>query len=727
MGSDGSGSSRCTRKVSLASYFALELLAFTVSLVALLSPSWQYVYLEEGRTEHHHGLWLDCKRDYSHDYGRTREYYESLYRLDRQQNPFDQFWLPPLMCVYKFDYYIDPEDLYERNYEENRLQDDANQHLFLGWKIASLVGHGLSVMASAAALLICVCAFCHRALVCASTVLCVIAFLLAVTGEVVFFMFANYQDNSMIKEDDGVYEQFFGWAFYMSLSGVILHALASAIGILATSVSYRKRSSKLIKIEVVDNDSSMLLEEGSTRPFKRSFSAIYRVDSEALRKWERDYMKKVKESQERTSNNFKRTASMPNIKKKKTSKESSNISSLRRDSVLHRSSSNVLSTASNETKSTNTLEERSPPLRPPAKPLKSALKPSAIGPTYAPPMVADSGPDATYEYLPYEGSIQSQSTPTYTANSSMNLDSFIGISRQPNKSGSQETRMNVYDKVFDGGQKTTTIDDSYQSYLQPNSLKGGSTLSRSDLNRPSLLPTSYPKDSVGSADCLNTSQNSSSASQKARPSTADPLLRDRIKTTKETFITEENVRRRYDIDRNQQGPRTSQGTTVSFKDIPEEIAPAPPAVPPKPKIPPTNAVAGSPPKSISLNTFSGETTFGVKANQRSLTNIAFRPSVSEQVSAFDRPDSTDVGSLNSFLTSPKSTLIEGPVRRLISSRLDEVDRSVGSSAQLENEVMDDTLTKKSYVRDAEVRLNLFMEDSPQRSPYAKKDGGETTV
>uniref|UniRef100_A0A1I7YL19 Clc-like protein n=1 Tax=Steinernema glaseri TaxID=37863 RepID=A0A1I7YL19_9BILA len=724
MSSDSTGSSRCTRKASLSCYFVLELLGFTLSLVALLSPSWQYVYLEEGRTEHHHGLWLDCKRDYSHDYGRTREYYESLYRLDRQQNPFDQFWLPPLMCVYKFDYYIDPEDLYERNYEENRLQDDANQHLFLGWKIAALVGNGLSVLASGAGLLVCVCAFCHRALVCASTVLCIIATLLAVAGQVVFFMFANYQDNNIIKEDDGVYEQYFGWAFYMALAGLIFHSLATAIGCLATSVSYTKRSSKLVKIEVVDNDSSMLLEEGSTRPFKRSFSAVYRVDSEALRKWERDYMKKVKESHERTSNNFKRTASMPNMKKKAL--RGSDSTSLRRDNALHRSSSNVLSMGSNDTKSTNTLENRSsPPQLPQQKPLKSALKPSAIGPTYAPPVLQDGGNDATYEYLPYEGSVATQSSQPYTANSSLNLDSFIGVSRQPVKPGGHETRMNVYDKVFDASKnKTTTIDDPYQSYLAPNSLKGGSTLSRSDLPKATLLPTSYPKESTGSADCLNTSQNSSSASQKMRPSTAEPTLRDRVNTVKETFITEENVRRRYDVDRNLQGPRTSQGTTVSFKDIPEEIAPPPP-VPPKPTITPSGTLTSPPPKSISLNTFSGETTFAAKANQRSLTNIAFRPSLAEQVNAFDRPDSTDVGSVISSVNTPRSTLIQGPVRRLLGSRLDEVDRSVGSSAQLENDVMDDTLTKKAYLRDAEVRLNLFMKDA--QKTYSKKDGGETTV
>nr|CAD2192304.1 unnamed protein product [Meloidogyne enterolobii] len=64
--------------------FLLILIFATTSLIlGLLTPSWQIVYLEEGRTEHHHGLWLDCKRDYSYDYGRSKEYYATLHRYRR--------------------------------------------------------------------------------------------------------------------------------------------------------------------------------------------------------------------------------------------------------------------------------------------------------------------------------------------------------------------------------------------------------------------------------------------------------------------------------------------------------------------------------------------------------------------------------------------------------------------------------------------------------------------
>ena len=42
------------------------------------------------------------------------------------------FLYPSLQCVYKFDYYIDPEELYDHNHDENRINNDAYQHLFLG-------------------------------------------------------------------------------------------------------------------------------------------------------------------------------------------------------------------------------------------------------------------------------------------------------------------------------------------------------------------------------------------------------------------------------------------------------------------------------------------------------------------------------------------------------------------------------------------------------------------
>ncbi|VDL70910.1 unnamed protein product [Nippostrongylus brasiliensis] len=296
--------SKCGRKAALSSFFATTFIAFTFSVIALISPAWQYVYLENGRTEHQHGL------------------------RDLQGSPFDIFFLPPLQCVYKFDYYIDPEDLYDHNHDENRIQNDAYQHLFLGWKIAALSGCGSAVLFSASALLLAVCAFCHRTFICASTVLVSIAAILSSIGVSVFYGWANYQDNKVIKEDeDTTYEQMLGWAFYCQIVTTVIHWLASMLGCFVTSVSFSKTRAKLVKIEVVEgNDESELLPGGrsSTQPFKRSFSlfisvinqAIYRVDSQSLRQWERDYLRNAQERQRGEQGTFRRTSSVPNFSKK---------------------------------------------------------------------------------------------------------------------------------------------------------------------------------------------------------------------------------------------------------------------------------------------------------------------------------------------------------------------------------------------------------------------------
>ncbi|KAI6211735.1 hypothetical protein M3Y96_00465900 [Aphelenchoides besseyi] len=327
------GSMGCSKRaVWLSAFMTIQVLGFTACLIAVATPTWQYVYLEDGRTEHHHGLWLDCKRDYSDQYGKSREYYETLYRLDHLQMPFDQFWLPKLMCVYKFDYWLDDEDWYEHGYDENRLQGDAYQHLFIGWKIAALTAHCFSCVCSMSAIIIMFCAFCHRLLICVSAVLVSLSVITAFIGNVVFYMFANYQDNNVIHEEDGDYEQYFGWSFYSALLGNVLLLISSIIGCLATSAVVSFGKAKLVKIEIAEQDRDQLLNSGhssamgsgpagsrttgSTPGFKRSMSAVYKIESAALKKWEREQMRQLQRNEAQRSAAFKRTNSMPNIVKK---------------------------------------------------------------------------------------------------------------------------------------------------------------------------------------------------------------------------------------------------------------------------------------------------------------------------------------------------------------------------------------------------------------------------
>ncbi|EPB76988.1 Clc-like protein [Ancylostoma ceylanicum] len=380
------GVSKCGRKAALSTFFVVTFTAFTLSVISLISPSWQYVSLENGRTEHHHGLWLDCKRDYSFDYGRTREYYETLYRRDLQGSPFDIFFLPPLHCVYKFDYYIDPEDLYDHNHDENRIQNDAYQHLFLA--------------------------------------------ILSTIGVTIFYAWANYQDNKVIKEEeDTIYEQMLGWAFYCQVVTTIIHWLASMLGCCVTSVSFSKTRAKLVKIEVVEggDESQLLSSRNSSQPFKRSFSAIYRVDSQSLRQWERDYMRNAQERQERQEDEvwssgarkyrlsvtrlsikhtFKRTTSMPYYSKKQRAAAQKKLAG-RSAHDFFSSTSNITETT--HTGSMNILERNQPrsvsaqpvpPANPTSYPAAPKLKSALKTPQQSRKSVNISDSDITYEYLP---------------------------------------------------------------------------------------------------------------------------------------------------------------------------------------------------------------------------------------------------------------------------------------------------------------------------------------
>ncbi|VDK27676.1 unnamed protein product [Gongylonema pulchrum] len=611
---------KCSRKTALAIFFLLELIAYLLSCIALISPSWQYVYLENGRTEHHHGLWLDCKRDYSHDYGRSREYYETLYRLDKQQSPLDQFFLTSLLCVYKFDYYIDSEDLFDHNHDENRLQDDANQHLLLGWKLASLAAFGFATLTAGAALLLSVCAFCHRTLICAAAVLVTVAALLSSAGLLVFYIWANYQDNNIIKEEDGIYEQHFGWALYMQIAGTFIYFLASFMGCVTTAIAFKKDRAKLVKIEVVDGDESILLDKSSSLPFKRSFSAVYKVDSAALRRWEKDYMNLVKSGSAANRNNFKRATSVPNFKKYPRVNQKSPDQQKITKSISDLFTSTDYCNFSTTTKTFTSTARAGPSPAPPTP--KSILKASskrAPSLSEATQHLSDD-PDLTYEYLPCDSVGKSQSMETITKSVTPFTDTADIYDQNRSTLDSRnhpETAVNVYDKVYEH------IPDAIKPgvYEQPNSYR-----------------TRNPRGAAGNT-AIKTCRESKSAS---------PALDLR------NFAVEQ------------------RGSPYS----------------------PSQHSSGAGVKDVVINTFDIGT-FAAREGQKSIKNLAFRPSENENVEEFERSDSSGPSSLGTFTSNKRRKYLR-----------DETDRSVGSSATLENETVQDE--KDDERCEAELRLNLFM-------------------
>lgn len=767
-----SGYSRCSRKFALSVFFSVELLAFTICLLSLLSPSWQWVGLERGRTEHHHGLWLDCKRDYSFDYGRDREYYETLYRRDYQGTPFDVFILPPLECVYKFDYYIDPEDLYDHNHDENRLQDDAYQHLFLGHKIAALSACGVGVILAGASLLLGICSFCHRTFIAASTSLVTLASLLSYAGVGAFYGWASNQDNAVIKQqaEQETYEQHLGWAFYFQLGGATLHLLAASLGCFATSVAFSKGRTKLVRIDVVESAHSAsqadLLSSAhnltENAPFKRSFSAIYRVDSSSLQQWEKDYAKKVKQTQEA----FVRTKSMPMLGKRQSMRKKR--SSEKRVSLAdHRSSSNLFlssgcETGETTTGTTNTMESSSSGRRPPSIPtpqppkqLKSALKTrqteGRFASTYEINRGTDSGNDGgldtTYEYLPCDQS--------HTRNG---VSSFL----------TGKSRKGVYDTVYDH--------DPADFYLEPNSIaearRSTSTLNtlNSDL-RGHFLP-GMPLTSGSSQSIPVPQREETLIDDVIRPSTSiddrgvDTHTRIREMQTIEELQRIERIKRcrpqpppKPPTVSKQSGSALVPPPSTTFQVTPQvSITPRTPDPLRKPILGPkelgfTPGTSGygycssltsesSPPRELTLNTFGDH-----RGSTRSLTSLKFRSGFDGGGSGaeiFDRPDSSvepplPSSSPSSSTTSKRETVKPLNLHRklLMGTVPDEVDRSVGSSTVMENETLrESNASPLSYARDAELRLNLFLSDPVISTPSSSLlrpntridcDNNETTV
>ena len=197
----------------------------------------------------------------------THTDHPSRCRLNEIETPFEQFFLPQLQCVFKFDYWLDDEDWYEPGYDENRLWGDAYQHLFTGWKIASFSAHSFGLIGTAVSIVLLICGFCHRLLLCVAAVLITLSTLGCTAGNVIFYMYANYQDNNIVKEEDGIYEQYFGRSFYASLIGNVFMLVSSLISCCATSAVLAGRKTRLVKVEVdTVGDQARLLQLREMNP-----------------------------------------------------------------------------------------------------------------------------------------------------------------------------------------------------------------------------------------------------------------------------------------------------------------------------------------------------------------------------------------------------------------------------------------------------------------------------
>ncbi|CAD6190781.1 unnamed protein product [Caenorhabditis auriculariae] len=342
----------------------------------------------------------------------------------------------------------------------------------------------------------------------------------------------------------------------------------------------------------------------------------------------------------------------------------------------------------------------------------------------------------------------------------MPCDSTIGVStflggRTPTKELVGPAYDEVYEQIAD-------------TYLEPNSVKARQSTStlNTDVESARLLPSSG--NLASSSQSIPVKQRTTVIDDVARPLSFDEGQKDNLQLhrTREKMIMEEITRKEL----------------FKKKPIPPAKPPTPIKPPPKPtalsirdfgidmskqttgscqqissrvdfpttsSVPTSSTNVARPSSRIfessdRLDVLRGRpappTTYSHQPSG-SITNLSFRGLGDPAAHIFDRPESVDFGTSSpSTSTQGAPEDVNGPRRpftslsqhailnrRFLNVLPDEVDRSVGSSTLLENDVRD---SPSSYLRDAELRLNMFVNDkmAPPSSNGSTTGGqDETTV
>ncbi|KAM3720386.1 Clc-like protein [Dirofilaria immitis] len=210
------------QKAVLICSLILLLIALGISVVAVLSPSWQVVDIREFRAQHHHGLWQDCTRPHYHSYGISSEEYREMQHT-------------PLSCTYKFDRNareIIDENLLNMN--ENSAAAEAEYHQFFGWQKAVLICFVVVFAINGLALLFGICAPCSNHIAVFFTILIFIALFFSIVANATFFFAAHRVDSRFVHGLVGTYEQEIGSAFYLSLTSTSLLLFSFLLALVST-------------------------------------------------------------------------------------------------------------------------------------------------------------------------------------------------------------------------------------------------------------------------------------------------------------------------------------------------------------------------------------------------------------------------------------------------------------------------------------------------------------
>ncbi|CAG9533740.1 unnamed protein product [Cercopithifilaria johnstoni] len=203
-------------KASIFFSVIVTLIGLSLSITAILLPSWQVVNLREYNSIHEHGLWLDCRR---HSRDSNANVLLRRYTTNTE----------PLNCVYKFDY-----DKYSGTFDledDNSPVGEVNRHKFYGWHTATLILLGLALLTSFLSICIGLSACCYSSLALVVTVVALMTTFLSVIAEGLFFFYSHRADVRFIKGIVSTYEQRVGLAFFLQMVACACHFVAFLISL----------------------------------------------------------------------------------------------------------------------------------------------------------------------------------------------------------------------------------------------------------------------------------------------------------------------------------------------------------------------------------------------------------------------------------------------------------------------------------------------------------------
>ncbi|VDM09240.1 unnamed protein product [Wuchereria bancrofti] len=214
-------------KASIFVSIIATFIGLSLSITAILLPSWQVVNLREYNSIHEHGLWLDCRR---HSRDSNANVLLRRYTTNTE----------PLNCVYKFDY-----DKYSGTFDledDNSPVGEVNRHKFYGWHTATLILLALALLTSFLSVCLGLSACCYSSLALIVTGVTLMTTFLSVIAEGLFFFYSHRADVRFIKGIVSTYEQRVGLAFFLQMAACACHFLAFLVSLVFVYFAWTGKS-----------------------------------------------------------------------------------------------------------------------------------------------------------------------------------------------------------------------------------------------------------------------------------------------------------------------------------------------------------------------------------------------------------------------------------------------------------------------------------------------------